>query len=374
MYNLSLINMYNENEDNYSQENFESLSLSNKSCYGFGNSILNLPEEDYKNIEDNNPNSLDKMSNNDINISNISFCEKRTDYKTQKKQNGANISNFASQNKKIIKFTSLDDIHEIFEKNKGFTNFKDKVKKNKYIYYLECKFLKQKRKKDKNEKKCNDLDEKEINEKKNKRGRKRDPNINREVHNKMSSDNIMKNIKGKIIHYLVIFMNNILERKEIDRDKIYNINYKFINKLNKKTDLELLEKTIKDILSKDITSKIKTLPQNVNEIYIKQIENKKVIVEDFETVNFVLNMKLKDFLSLFTFKKHIDEIMKEKSDEKYSPKINVKKIEESLIGADDLLNKIYNNKNFDQQYLSSFIFHLYNYEQCFFVKAARNNR
>jgi hypothetical protein len=57
--------------------------------------------------------------------------------------------------------------------------------------------------------------------------------------------------------------------------------------------------------------------------------------------------------------------------EECSTKINCKKIEESLIGAEALLNEIY-EKN-DQQYLSTFIIHLFNYERLFYVKSGRNN-
>jgi hypothetical protein len=49
----------------------------------------------------------------------------------------------------------------------------------------------------------------------------------------MSSDNIIKKIKGRLIQYLVIIINNILEKKEIDKNKIYKINYQYINQLKK---------------------------------------------------------------------------------------------------------------------------------------------
>ena len=120
-----------------------------------------------------------------------------------------------------------------------------------------------------------------------------------------------------------------------------------------------------------ITPKIKTLDENFNKIFIEKIENKQEKVKDYDTVMLTLNMKFKDFLSLFTFKKNIDDIIKQNSWEKYAPKINFKKIEESLIGAEVLLNQIY--KKNDPQYLSTFIFLLFNYERWFYVKSARNN-
>ena len=336
-----------------------------------------MQEEDYNIIAGNNLIDLDKEDKELNNAINISICEKNTDDKTQKNQNGSQNSNFASQNKKIaednipLNYSSFEDIIDIFCKKNSLTNFRNIFKKNKFIDSLQRKLLKKKRIRENKEKKINDLNENEINEKKTKRGRKPDPFINREEHNNKSSDNIIIKIKGKLFNYLVIFMNNILEKKENDKEKIYNINYKLINQLNKKNDLELLEKSIKDILSMDITPKIKTLFNDTNKIFIKKLENKEM-VEDFDTVNFVLNLKFRDFLALFTFKKNIKEIIIEKGLEEYDSKINIKKIEESLIGVDDLLNKIY-EKNQDLQYLSSFIFHLYNYEQWFYIKSPRNN-
>jgi hypothetical protein len=151
-----------------------------------------------------------------------------------------------------------------------------------------------------------------LNENRNKRGRKGYRFINREEHNKMSSDNIIKKIKGRLIQYLVIFINNILEKKEIDKNKIYKINYQYINQLKKSIDLELLEKSLKDILSMKITPKIKTVNENANKILIEKIESKQETVEDYDTIMFILNMKFKDFISLFTYKKNINDIIKEK--------------------------------------------------------------
>ena len=335
--------------------------------------IPNFIEGNSHIIQNNNPIDLFKEENIEFNKYS---SEKRTEHKTQKSKNELNNFNFISQNKKFIidnisfKYFSLDDIHDIVEK-KGLSDIKNSVKKNKFIDILECKLCNKKRKRDNDKKKYNDLNENGKKENRIKRGRKGDRNIKGEVHNKMSSDNIIKKIKGKIIQYLVIFMNNILEKKEIDKNKIYNINYQYINQLKKCIDLELLEKTLKDILSMKITSKIKTLDENFNKIFIEKIENKQEKVKDYDTVMLTLNMKFKDFLSLFTFKKNIDDIIKENGWEEYAPKINFKKIEESLVDAEVLLNQIY--KESDPQYLSTFIFLLFNYERWFYVKSARNN-
>ena len=375
-----LFNVFENQNKNSSDEDFSNSPLEPLSSFIFPNkknffddlsSIPNSNEESFHIIQDNNPINLDEDQN-------IAFdsciSEKGTYYKTLKRQNEFNNSKLSFQNKKnteddnSFKFFSVDDIQNIFDKKNVFFNIKKIFENNKFIYLLECKLCKKKRKRDNDEKKYNELNE---NENRNKRGRKGDRFINREEHNKMSSDNIIKKIKGRLIQYLVIFINNILEKKEIDKNKIYKINYQYINQLKKSIDLELLEKSIKDILSMKITPKIKTVNENANKIFIEKIESKQEKVKDYDTIMFILNMKFKDFLSLFTYKKNIDDIIKEKGLEECSGKINNKKIEESLIGAEVLLNEIY-EKN-DQQYLSTFIFHLFNYERLFYVKSGRNN-
>ena len=74
--------------------------------------------------------------------------------------------------------------------------------------------------------------------------------------------------------YLVIFMNNILDRKISDL-KLYKIDYKYKDQINKKIDLDLLEKSLKDLLSMNITSKSKTHDKDFNKILIQNILEKK---------------------------------------------------------------------------------------------------
>ena len=145
----------------------------------------------------------------------------------------------------------------------------------------------------------------------------------------MSSDNIIKKIKCKIMDYLVIFMNNILDRKISDL-KLYKIDYKYKDQINKKIDLDLLEKSLKDLLSMNITSKVKRHDKNFNEVLIEQILEqikKEKSMEYINTIIFVLNMKFRDWISLFTFKKNIYDLIKENDDKN----INNKKIHNNLV-------------------------------------------
>ena len=335
----------------------------------------------------NTDNNKDNHSLTNEENKKIDICgyEKQIDYKILDYIYNPNNNTFLnnneinSENHFSYEYFSLDDIHKILSKKKSFEINKINFEKNKLIENLECKLCKKKRKREKEEKEkvCSDELKEEKKEDSNiqisiksKRGRKSINNINRIEHNKMSSDNIIKKIKGKIFQYLVIFMNNILGRKEEDKNKIYKINYKYIDKVNKKNDLEILEKSLKDLLSVEITTKVKVVDRYFNKGFIERIINKEEPLKDYDTILFVLNIKLRDWLSLFTFKKEIDDIIKEKVEEEYTQKINKKIIEESLIGVDDLINQMIKENN--EQFLLFFIFHLYNYERWFFIRAGRN--
>lgn len=381
---------YDSSDDLFLEgKNLESLSFNNdfpiaiKNINNFDNVYLFLNENNNNNIyQDNNHIfTFNHESNQKIDLS---FSQKHINYQTFSNiyQNNINFPNNNEINEIndekdfSYKFFSLDDINEILSKKKSLEINKINFKKNKLIENLECKLCKIKRKREKGEKKFNDDSNQEKKKGnievtiKSKRGRKTIGNISREEHNKMSSDNIIKKIKGKIFQYLVTFMNNLLERKEEDKNKIYKIYYKYIDKVNKKIDLEILEKSLKDILSMEITPKVKAVDKYFNKRFIEKIKNKEEPVNNYDTIMFVLNIKLRDWISLFTFKKNIDDIIKEKDEEEYNQTINKKIIEESLIGVDDLINKMYQDNN--EQYLLSLIFHLYNYERWFFIRAGRN--
>ena len=208
------------------------------------------------------------------------------------------------------KYYPFNEILEILRKRNVLKN-KTNIGINQYIKDAEEKLCNKKRQR-KNffekflKKKVIDLKGKKND---NKRGRKCEANLDKEIHTKMSSDNIIKKIKAKIIHYLVIFMNNLLDN---DKFKFYKLNYKYINQLNKKNDLDLLEKPLKDLLSMDITSKVKTVGEKFNKILIKKIVEKEVPVKDYNTTMFALNMKFREWISLFTFKINIVDVIKKK--------------------------------------------------------------
>ena len=210
---------------------------------------------------------------------------------------------------------------------------------------------------------------KENEKKEKKRGRKKE-NFNRiNIHDKMCSDNIIKKVKLSIFKYSLCFLNNILfsadETCSIYNIKLSKLNYKYVNELKKEKELAILNMSLKDIFSKGISPKIKKNKPTFNKQIIEKIlSNKKVD----DTILFVFNMTLRNWLDIFTLKKNVVEIIKEYKNQNYK-EIDSDKIEKSLVGVDKLLNEV-REKN-GEDYLSHFIICLYNYERWFYLKKPR---
>ena len=277
----------------------------------------------------------------------------------------------------------FDKIEYIIKESVYENKFSDKVKKikiNSYIEKEEKKMeeeeLKEKNKKDEQ---INDFDYNNLfifiqNDYVEKKKRGREPENNEYVvgsHNKMSPDNIIKKIKAQIFIYPLNFLNNISNKANSEKEnKINKLDYQIVNKMKKDLELKFLDTPLKDLFSMNISSKnIKKSKFNnaFNKNIIKYILNLKAD----DTINFAFNITLRDWLDLFTFKKNVKDIM-DSYDLKNYNYIDSDKIEKAIIGVDALLNKMA-LKN-DNDYLSYFIFYLYNYERWFYIKKGRNQK
>lgn len=182
-----------------------------------------------------------------------------------------------------------------------------------------------------------------------KRGRKTNEIKNIAIHNKMTPDNIIKKIKAKIFEYPILFLNNILGNKKTG-DKLFKIDYQFINRINREQDLKFLDMKLKELFSKEISPKYITdkRHKDFNNQYINRIlKNQKD-----NTILFVFNITFRDGLDLFTIKKNIKQLI---SKYDYSEKdIDCERIQKSLYGVNNLLNKIMNDN--DKEYLTMLIF------------------
>ncbi len=213
----------------------------------------------------------------------------------------------SSNDDSLIGYYSFDKIQA------KFPNFE--LRKNPYVKIAEKKLCNKKRQRDSQENSVTEendneeiieLEEENENKNRKKRGRKPKDNKGYKEHNNKSSDNIALKIKTYIFKYLLAFGNEVI--KNNDKERLYKIAYKNINKIKKEEDLKLLDMEIQKILSLEISTKQKYKSSDYNKNLIEKIINKEKTVEDYDTTIFAFNMKLKDWLDLFLMKKNMDDL------------------------------------------------------------------
>ena len=252
---------------------------------------------------------------------------------------------------------TFESIKKIFEKNYiDFEQILNNLIYDEVIEEVENKYLGKKIKRSYNS-------TTNIERQKYRKGRKKNDDISQRSHNKNSSDNIIKKIKSKCFENILQFINNILNQinNNIDEKKkiLKDIDYKYINKLKKEFDLNLLNTSIKDLLSFEVSGKFHC-DVEFNKKLIKELMETKY---DNKFLMFALNMTFREWLDLFTLKKDIKEFSETFSNELFKNMTNVK----------NMIEGVY-NKNNDRKYISSFIFYLYNYENWFIMKRFKKNR
>ena len=264
-------------------------------------------------------------------------------------------------------FVSFEKIESILKefKDPDFNIYIRKIKefKNnqeiKEIEY-EMNLLKKKRKNNgiKSDLNNNDL---KINDSKKIRGRKKAEDQTKRSHNKKSADNIIKKIKGYFIEFLIIFVNAIINK---EKNGFKPLDYKkYIDKIKKEEYLKLLGTTVKDFLYQDISTKYFKTEINWNKNLINSILKEH---KDNEVINFVLNMKIKDWIELFTLNKTIYDF----KDLSLGGCIEIQSKIPSIKKLFDEILK----KNEDDFYFTKLVFYLYNYENWFINKKGRNRK
>ena len=199
-----------------------------------------------------------------------------------------------------------------------------------------------------------------------KRGRKSERNDGEE-HDRYYADNIIKKIKAKIFDYCLKFINKIIYTNE-EGIQLLKHDYKYIDQLNRKKNLDLFEMTLMDLFSLDISGKYKSKKKDYNEKMIKEIIQQKFEREDYDTIMFLFRISLNDYIDLFTYKKDIFEVM-----DKYNAiNANYSKIKENFIGANHLLSEI--SKKNDAKYYTLFLLYTFNFQRWFYIKKGRNRK
>ena len=396
---------------NYTQELPDSLNSSYNDFNCFNEFITNkniITDNDslYNNIE-NDPryfiNSRDDKLNNESINKKLSF---KTDTKTLKEKKDKNNFIVNSPNFKIsINIEKLDVKQEtnIFKinrsmpptqytydkiKNEIFPKFKDKNIFDK-IFIMNPKILALEENMSDNiflQKKRRNKNLSHTNEPKKKLGRKKNDDTLGKInskHNKYSQDNIIKKIKSKLLHFLVEFLNNLLNSilkknkinsyikivKNIEDNKIpknvgliKDLDYKnVIDRVKKEKNLEFFDMKLKDFLSSEISSKYKTLQKDSNKRIIEEILKEE---NENEIINFVFNLTFRQWLDSFLYKKEIKDYKNLDNE-----KINI--INYHFKRVDDLLIEIY--REFNTNYLSCYIFYLFNIERWYFIKMGRKS-
>ena len=325
-------------------------------------------------LKDNDIQEIQNEQNSSFMNNNINLDEQTTKTQTVKKVNTLSNIELNKEYEYNYKCFTFKEIKNVLD-NAKFTGIFEKLKKNDIIEKAEYRLCNKKRKR------VNEYENKEPlfsnnnneeAEEKVKRGRKiikEDNNKYKKEHNKYSEDNIIKKIKAKLFFYPLIFLNNILNRKIYDKNRLYPIDYKYINKLNKDIDLKMLKMPLKDIYSLDVSSKYPSIAEQFNKNVINKIIEKKIEVEDYPTTIFAFNLSFERWLELFTYKKKISEIIKDYEGFK---DVNIEKIEKSLLGVEDLLKTI--SETNDEDYFSFYTFFLYNYERYFYIRRRHNKK
>lgn len=225
-------------------------------------------------------------------------------------------------------------------------------------------------------------------------GRKKQNDLTKRKHDRNSADNIIKKIKLKFLEYSLKFLNNILKAyldkrkfheyynilrnnrkkkeegkekekgKEIEIEKqhlLKFLDYKFIDKIKKETDLMLLNMPLKEVFSKDISPKYSTLSSDSNRKIIERIlEDEK----DNINIMFAFNLTLGEWIDIFTYKKELTFFQNFDGEK-------MKDFQGKFDMVEDLILEIY-KKNYSHNYLSYFISYVYNYKRWFIFKKGRN--
>ena len=179
--------------------------------------------------------------------------------------------------------------------------------------------------------------------------------INKHKHDKYSTDNIIKKIKVHLIKILIKYVNIEFISKVYKKFKLKILDYKFSSNINKEENLKCLDMTIKELLSLEITKKFITKSAKINEYMIKKMLRKE---KNNEKVQYVFNLKFKEWIDIFTMKREGNIIIK-------------------IDGLDLLLNKILNKQKdggIDEVYFVNFVYHLYNFENWFLCKQEKKRR
>ena len=312
---------------------------------------------------------LFKIDKSENNLTDFNYLQSKEDFELEKKNENSSPP---------VLYTSTKIIKEIFPKINDLDDLKKKYSMDIELRKIEkdLSFIGKKRRK--NKIKYNDNFENNK-----KPGRKKLNDYTKRRHSKNSSDNIIKKIKSKFLEYSLNFINKVLNsnlnkknityynyllRKKKKEDNFENLikalDYKYVNRIKKDSELSLLDKSLKEVFSQDISPKYSRLQNDSNKTIIEKIVTDE---KDNDIIMFALNLTLREWIDVFIYKKELKDITKINN-------LSLEKINQlsSLFDrVDNLLLDIY-QKDCNKNYLSHFISLMYNYERWFYIKRGRS--
>jgi len=244
-----------------------------------------LIEEDDDNIDLSLLNgSNDKMNESHYNLNFLEDVLIPEEYDQNMSQN-----NYTNINNLIDDFKEDKEQNEKKECDNSFLGKKRKLKRNIFLFkkYNKIKNI------------SNELNIKNSNIKNeeikiNKKGRKTIKDETKRIHNNESDDNMIRKIKVHLFKYARDIINQNFEDKS---KKILKLDYSSIMCLKRSVNLDLFNKTLKQIFSEERQSdKYKNYNDNENEILIKNICTG--IIKE-EKVKKILNLRFLELLEIF---------------------------------------------------------------------------
>lgn len=326
---------------------------------------------------------LNKTDNKKFNVK-ISFKPKPNEKTKKKEKIKFNVTipikiNFEENINKIIQRMNLNE-----EEKKGI--LLDENKNSEEINTIRAELLNDKiRLRNKGKEKITDI---KINVK---RGRKKKDDNTKRKNNKYRTYNIIRKIKNKIMHYLLLFINNLIKslytKEQINeilfelhlpQIKSYETSIQVIKKIEHdiyakqmKTEenINFLNSKIKNYLSNNISKKFVGIPLNSNEIIISRLlqdENKKNIFK------FIFEeLSIDDWLNIFTYQIDFEHYAKSKN---LLNEEQISMLSNNLIGIDSLMLECINDKDFNKNYFHCFIILIYNLKEYISKKEIRKNK
>ena len=326
---------------------------------------------------------LNKMDKKKFNVK-ISFKPKPNEKTKKKEKIKFNVTipikiNFEENINKIIQRMNLNE-----EEKKGI--LLDENKNSEEINTIRAELLNDKiRLRNKDKEKLTDI---KINVK---RGRKKKDDNTKRKNNKYRTYNIIRKIKNKIMHYLLLFINNLIKslyKKEqineilfelhLPQIKSYETSIQVIKKIEHdiyakqmKTEenINFLNSKIKNYLSNNISKIFVGIPLNSNEIIISRLlqdENKKNIFK------FIFEeLSIDDWLNIFTYQIDFEHYAKSKN---LLNEEQISMLSNNLIGIDSLMLECINDKDFNKNYFHCFIILIYNLKEYISKKEIRKNK